>query len=61
MRELGLGEDPSKEILERGRLALSPGPAFGPQGAGFARLNIGTSPALVEEAVQRIARAVGRG
>lgn len=60
LRALGLGPDPSEPILERGRLALSPGPQFGPQGAGFARLNLGTSPALVEEAVERLARAVGR-
>lgn len=60
MRGLQLGEDPSEPILERGRVALSPGPQYGPQGAGFARLNIGTSPALVEEAVTRICRAVGR-
>jgi cystathionine beta-lyase len=59
-RDLGLGPDPADPILERGRLALSPGPQFGPQGAGFARLNLGTSPALVEEAVERICRAVGR-
>lgn len=59
-RELGLGEDPSQPLLDRGRVALSPGPQFGPQGAGFARLNLGTSPALVEEAVARIAVAVGR-
>jgi cystathionine beta-lyase len=57
---LGLGPDPSQPILERGRLALSPGPQFGPQGGGFARLNLGTSPALVEEAVERICRALGR-
>jgi cysteine-S-conjugate beta-lyase len=60
LRELGLGDDPSEAILERGRLALSPGPQFGPQGAGFARLNFGTSPALLEEAVTRLARAAGR-
>jgi cystathionine beta-lyase len=59
-RRLGLGPDPSQPILERGQLALSPGPQFGPQGAGFARLNFGTSPRLVEEAVERIAKAVGR-
>jgi cystathionine beta-lyase len=59
-RQLGLGPDPADPILERGRLALSPGPQFGPQGGGFARLNLGTSPALVEEAVARICRAVGR-
>jgi cystathionine beta-lyase len=61
LRALGLGDDPAEPILERGRLALSPGPQFGPRGAGFARLNFGTSPALVEEAVRRIARVVGRG
>jgi cystathionine beta-lyase len=61
LRELDLGDDPSEALLERGRVALSPGPQFGPQGAGFARLNIGTSPALVEEAIARIALAVGRG
>jgi cysteine-S-conjugate beta-lyase len=60
LRELGLGDDPAAAILERGGLALNSGPTFGPQGAGFARLNFGTSPALVEEAVERIARTVGR-
>ena len=61
MRELELGEDPAAAILERGRLALSPGPTFGSEGAGFARLNFATTPALVEEAVERIAVTVGRG
>ncbi|HSS31730.1 MAG TPA: aminotransferase class I/II-fold pyridoxal phosphate-dependent enzyme [Solirubrobacterales bacterium] len=61
LRELDLGDDPSEALLERGRVALSPGPQFGPQGAGFARLNFGTSPALLEEAVKRIAKGVGRG
>lgn len=60
LRALELGEDPATAILLRGKLALSPGPSFGRQGAGFARLNFGTSPALVEEAVQRLATAVGR-
>jgi cystathionine beta-lyase len=59
-RGLGLGPDPAEPILDRGRLALSPGPQFGPQGGGFARLNLGTSPALVEEAVARICLALGR-
>jgi len=58
LRALGLGEDPAAAILPRGKLALSPGPSFGRQGAGFARLNFGTSPALVEEAVDRLAAGV---
>ncbi|HEX3736392.1 MAG TPA: aminotransferase class I/II-fold pyridoxal phosphate-dependent enzyme [Solirubrobacterales bacterium] len=61
LRALDLGDDPCEALLERGRVALNPGPQFGPQGKGFARLNIGTSPALVEEAVKRIGKAVGRG
>jgi cystathionine beta-lyase len=56
LRELGLGDDPSVTLLDRGRVALSPGPVFGPQGAGFARLNFGTSPALLAEAVDRMAQ-----
>lgn len=57
-RLLDLGDDPSKVFLETGRVALSPGPQFGSQGAGFSRLNIGTSPALIEEAVKRMAKVV---
>jgi cystathionine beta-lyase len=60
LRALDLGEDPAEAILARGRVALSSGPTFGPQGAGFARLNFGTSPALLEQAVKGIARAAGR-
>jgi cystathionine beta-lyase len=61
LRAYDLGDDPSQPILERGRVALSPGPQFGPQGAGFARLNYGTSPALLEQIVERIAKAVRGG
>jgi cystathionine beta-lyase len=57
-RALGLGEDPAAAFLERGRVALSRGLDFGAQGAGFARLNVGTSPDLVEEAVARMAAAI---
>jgi cystathionine beta-lyase len=60
LRAFDLGDDPTETLLERGRVALNAGPDFGPQGAGHARLNIGTSPALVEEAVKRIAKGVGR-
>lgn len=56
-RKLGLGDDPAAHFLAKGRVALTPGPFFGTQGAGFARLNIGTSPELVTEAVRRMAVA----
>ena len=58
LRQLDLGDDPAAPILARAKLALSPGPNFGPQGTGFARLNFGTSPALLTEAVDRIASVV---
>jgi cysteine-S-conjugate beta-lyase len=57
-RDLGLGDDPAAAFLDRGRVALSPGPDFGPQGRGFARLNMGTSPEILAETVRRMAAAL---
>jgi cystathionine beta-lyase len=56
-RALGLGDDPSAVFLDRGRVAVASGPRFGRQGEGFVRLNIGTSPELIAEAVRRMAIA----
>jgi cystathionine beta-lyase len=53
-----LGDDPAAAFLERGRVALSRGLDFGAEGAGFARLNLGTTPELVDEAVARMAASV---
>ncbi len=55
---LGLGDDPAASFLARGRVALSRGLDFGPNGAGFVRLNMGTSRALLEEIVRRMAAAM---
>src|SRR6478752_5691445 len=52
---LGLGDDPTGEVLRRARVALSPGPIFGSGGAGHARLNYATSPDILREAVKRMA------
>ena len=57
-RALGLGDDPARAFLERGRVALSQGPTFGTQGKGFARLNLATTRSLLEEGVRRMATAV---
>lgn len=57
-RALDLPADPAEVFLERGRVALHSGAAFGTGGAGHARLNFGTSPELVTEAVRRMAAAV---
>jgi cysteine-S-conjugate beta-lyase len=59
-RALGLGDDPARAFLERGKVAVSSGPTFGRQGAGFARLNMATTRTLLEEAVRRLARATSR-
>lgn len=58
---LGLGRDPAAAFLERGRVALVPGPVFGPGGAGHARLNFATSPAILADAVDRMAATAGQG
>ena len=57
---LGLGDDPAQCFLERGRVALSSGLDFGREGAGFVRLNMGTSSAILTEIVTRMACAIGR-
>ncbi len=57
-RGLGLGDDPAAVFMERGRVALSPGPEFGPPGRGFARLNLGTGPNVIRDAVARMARSL---
>ncbi|HCT76348.1 MAG TPA: cystathionine beta-lyase [Micromonosporaceae bacterium] len=55
-RALGLSEHtgPAAVFLERGRLALNAGQAFGTGGAGHVRLNYATSPEIIAEAVQRM-------
>ena len=58
----GLGDDPAAAFLDEGRVALSPGPAFGPQGRGFARVNFACSQELLTEALVRMGRvAATRG
>ena len=60
-RQLGLGDDPAEQLNSRARIALSPGPRYGPPGAWHARLNFGTSPQLVDEMIDRIASVVRAG
>jgi len=58
LRAHGLGDDPAAVILERAKLALYRGLDFGPQGAGFVRLNFATSPEILADAVARLASAL---
>ncbi|RNF89719.1 MalY/PatB family protein [Streptomyces botrytidirepellens] len=57
-RALGLGDDPAAVFLDRGRVALNSGLPFGTGGAGHVRLNLGTSPEVLAEAVRRMSAAL---
>ncbi|KQR11703.1 MalY/PatB family protein [Cellulomonas sp. Leaf334] len=52
------GADPARLALQRGRLALNPGPTFGAEGTGFVRLNLAASTATLTDAVGRLACAL---
>lgn len=61
LRDAHLGDDPAAVLLERGRLAVSPGHTFAlptEQGNGRIRLNHGTSLPLLREALHRIDRTI---
>jgi len=55
-----ISDDPAAFFVERGRVALMSGAGFGSGGEGHVRLNIGTSPEIITEAVARMAAAVRR-
>lgn len=50
----GWGDNPAVKILRDAKVALHFGPLFGVEGKGHVRLNFGTSPELLREAVARI-------
>jgi cystathionine beta-lyase len=56
-RFLGTGDRPRNLFLERGRVALEPGPRFGKPGAGYVRMNFATSSEILVSAVTAMARA----
>ncbi|GHH30478.1 aminotransferase [Streptomyces rubradiris] len=56
-RALGLGTDPYTFFLEKARVLLNDGRAFGPGGEGFVRLNFGTSPAILRDILSRMREA----
>ncbi|GLY86747.1 MalY/PatB family protein [Actinoallomurus iriomotensis] len=59
-RDLGTGPDPAAFFLDEARVLLSSGPAFGPGGEGFARLNFATSRPILEDILHRLRDAVRR-
>ena len=55
---LPAGADPAGHLLDKARVALVTGPAFGAEGTGFARINLATSRPILDEALTRIATAL---
>jgi cystathionine beta-lyase len=58
---LGWGDDPAAHALEHAKVALANGPEFGAeQGRSHVRLNFGTSPEIITEAIERLAALAAR-
>lgn len=55
---LRLSPTPQEWLLEEARVALNPGLSFGAPGAGFVRLNFGTSPEILERVLERLSEAL---
>jgi cystathionine beta-lyase len=60
LSDVGWGDNPGVRILRDAKVALHYGPAFGVEGRGHVRLNIGCSPEVLTEAVQRIGALIER-
>lgn len=58
LSKLGLGEEPTKILLEKGKVAVNSGTFYSPKHSQFARLNFGTSSEIIEEAFNRILRCI---
>ncbi len=59
-RGLDLAGSPYDFFLEEARVAFSDGASFGEAGRGCVRLNFATSPAVLEQVLDRMAEAVQR-
>lgn len=58
-RELGLSQEKLNELMiKKGKVFLLPGSAFGKEGTGFLRLNVGCPRVTVYEALKRIEKAI---
>lgn len=55
---LNLGEDPALTLISNGHVAFNSGHTFGKQCSQYVRLNFATSPTIITEAIERIARAI---
>jgi cystathionine beta-lyase len=55
---VGPDDEPQQRFLDRGRVAVEPGPGFGAAGSGHVRLNFATSAEILDEATSRMAEAL---
>jgi len=61
-RELDMNDIELKQFfIHKAKVGMNPGVVFGEGGSGFMRMNIGTSHLVVEEALERIRKAVEGG
>jgi cystathionine beta-lyase len=58
MSAYSLGEDPATYLIEHARTAFVPGIRFGSNFSQYLRLNFATSPEILEEAIDRVAKAI---
>lgn len=58
LEALQLGDDPFTTLLTKGKVAFNSGRTFGEQCSQYVRLNFATSPTIVTEAIERIARCI---
>jgi cystathionine beta-lyase len=58
LSNLNLGEDPGAVLIERAKVAFNSGHIYGENGRSYVRFNFATSPAIITEAIERIARVL---
>ncbi|MDR9771042.1 PatB family C-S lyase [Acetomicrobium sp.] len=59
LRKLGLSQDElMKFLIEKAKLGLNDGLNFGPDGAGFVRMNIGCPRKILREGINRLVKAL---
>ncbi|RFU70164.1 pyridoxal phosphate-dependent aminotransferase [Peribacillus saganii] len=57
-RQLGLTDEELRtRLIKEGRLALEPGPKYGPGGEGFVRMNIGCPRSILMDGLERLKKA----
>jgi cystathionine beta-lyase len=53
-----IGDDPAAYLVEHAKVAFVPGVRFGENFSHYVRFNFATSPEIITEAINRVARAL---